>query len=280
MIFLQRGDRLPTVALIQIILNTKYGGTIKVDGSFGPQTELGIRQFQHATNCSVSSGKMDNATWRRLNRWSNLTVADTIDLCDPQLLASLDEALEYNNNILAIGCMSNGVSGAINLILDNSRPGSVALLRIIGHGTDAIQAVGIGRGIADLFGEEYAIKGHPKKLSAEQAEISKQVHRYSTMSGSTKGLKYVKNYIARLKPIFSPYGSIEFHGCHVGRGKEGKDFLQDVSDLLGVPVSASTATQKTGHNKRFRGPIVSAFPGGGDLQRWAASLPSLNMSFP
>ena len=279
MIFLQRGDRLPTVAVVQTLLNARMGG-LRVDGYLGPLTEKAISHFQRTTMCSGGSGKIDNATWQRLNRIVDLSVVDAVDICHPNVDKSLKEAQEYNKNAMAIGCMSNATEAVINQIVNQNNTGSVVLVRFIGHGAAGIQAIGMGRGVPEIFGDDVVKKNGKIKLTDEQNEISKLVHRYSTISGSEKGLKYVQKYLALLVPVFSPFGSIEFHGCHISAGKEGLKFLREISDLIQVPVSASTATQHMGHNKRFSGPIRSAFPGGTDLQRWAAALPKFNMSIP
>ena len=144
MIFLQRGDRLPPVAVVQMLLNARLGERLRIDGYLGPLTEQAIKDFQRATQCAGPSGKIDNGTWRRLNKFVDLSVVETVDICDPMLLKSLAEAREYNENAMAVGCMSNATDSVINEIVARNKVKSVVLLRFIGHGAEGIQSVGIG----------------------------------------------------------------------------------------------------------------------------------------
>jgi hypothetical protein len=281
MIFLQRGDKLPPVAVIQTLLNARFGDRLRIDGYLGPLTEQAIKDFQKATMCSGPSGKIDNATWRRLNKSVNLSVVETVDVCDPALFKSLAEAREYNESAMAVGCMSNATDAVINEIVAQNKVKSVVLLRFIGHGAEGIQAIGMGRGDEDIFGEEY-VKNNVriKQLTNAEIEISKNIHFHSTITTGKWKLDFIKIYLARLRPLFSPYGSIEFHGCHVAKEKIGFEFIEDVSNITQVPVSASQDNEHIGRNKRFIGHIRTVFPGGGNLHSWAAALPKFAISLP
>jgi hypothetical protein len=281
MIFLQLGDKLPPVAVVQALLNARIGDRLRIDGFLGPLTQHAIKDFQQATKCAGPSGKIDNATWRRLNRGVDLTVEETVDVCDPQLMKSLEEARAYNPNAMAVGCMSNATDSVINEIVARNKMKSVVLLRFIGHGASGLQAVGMGRGDEDIFGEEF-VKDNKrvKPLGKAEIEISKNVHFYSSITTGRWKLDYIKSYLARLRPVFSPFGSLEFHGCNVAKEKVGFEFIQDVSNIVQVPVSASQDNEHIGRNKRFVGPVRTAFPAGSNLHRWAAALPKFNMSLP
>jgi hypothetical protein len=283
MLFLERGDKLPTVAAMQSLLNARIGNSLRVDGDYGPITEMAVKNFQQMTGCSGPSGKVDNLTWFRLNRSANLTVVDTVDICDPGMMEGLENVRNFNKNIMAtdsmssavvLGCMSNAVEDIVKQITTQNSAKSIVLLRFDGHGNVAVQGVGIGHGVDDI------IPNAPDKLSKEQDLVSLLAHKYSSISGGKKGLKYVKEFIKRLKPLFSSYGSIEFHGCQIAKEAEGRRFLHEISDITGVPVTASVVEQFKVKMHRFFGPYVTACPGGKDLGRWAASRPVMHMSLP
>jgi Putative peptidoglycan binding domain/Domain of unknown function (DUF4347) len=283
MIFLQRGDKLPTVAAMQSLLNARIGNSLRVDGYYGPVTQTAVKNFQQMTGCSGPSGIVDNLTWFRLNRSANLTVVDIVDICDPGMMEGVDRVKKFNHNSMAsesmssavvLGCMSNAVEDIVNQVTAQNSAKSVVLLRFDGHGNVAVQGTGIGHGVDDI------IPNAPKNLSHDQEMVSSLVHRYSSISGGQKGLKYVKEFILRLKPLFSSHGSIEFHGCQIAKGAEGVQFLHEISDITGVPVTASVVKQFKVKMHRFLGHYITACPDGKDLACWAASRPVAYMSLP
>lgn len=82
--------------------------------------------------------------------------------------------------------------------------------------------------------------------------------------------------VARLRPIFVPYGCIQFMHCSTGRGPGGRQLLLSrIADTLGVLASAAVRTQYPGEigTFRFEGPTYTAFPGGGTLRSWCQRLP-------
>jgi hypothetical protein len=276
MINVRIGDQLPTVAIVQILLNARRDKPIVVDGAFGSKTQRAVRDFQRKTGCSTVSGHVDNATWKRLNQGMNLGVEDVIDVTDPLLLTDLKALQSFNSSITVMGGSSNAVEGAITLIVHKAHNGSLVLLRFNGHGNHGRQVVGAGRGWVDMFGTPKP--KDPKKITPYQASAIQDMMNYSLIS--YKGLKYIKDYLARLKPCFSPYGSIEFHGCSIAGGADGKPFLRAISQIVGVPATGSFTKQHTGHVGRFEGTTFTGCPNEISLEDWAASLPELNMSLP
>lgn len=275
MIALQNGDKLPIVAIVQGLLNTRVNHSIEVDGIFGSQTENAVKQFQISTKCSSPTGKVDDLTLNRLKLSLDLSIVDVIDICHPQVLQILELDMIHNKRPMALGCMSNAVNPIINRIIFENKPGSVVLLRFVGHGSQAVQAVGLGRGWQETFGTNKKLK-----LNADQQEMYKNVFRYSSISGSKGGLRYIKESLTRLVSIFSPYGSIEFRGCNIANGSGGREFIDEVAEITGVPVTAGLGGQSMKKMPRFTGQTYSAFPGRSNLHNWSAKLPAFNMSLP
>jgi hypothetical protein len=276
MINVRLGDQLPTVATVQTLLNARRNTPILVDGSFGPITQNAVRDFQRMTQCSIISGRVDNATWHRLNQGMNLAVEDVIDITDPLLLQDLKALQSFRCSITVMGGMSNAVEQAISLIVNKVPQGSLVLLRFNGHGNNGRQVVGAGRGWVDMFGTPQP--HDPRKIKPWQATAIQQIKDYSLIS--LKGLRYIKDFLSLLKPCFSPYGSIEFHGCSIAGGVDGKPFLKSVSQIVGVPAVGSLIKQHTGNVGRFEGTTFTGCPNDISLKEWSANLPILNMSLP
>jgi hypothetical protein len=91
-----------------------------------------------------------------------------------------------------------------------------------------------------------------------------------------QNLREIRPVLARLRPIFGPYGCVQFMHCETGGGPNGRRMLQQVADILGVPASAGVQTQYGGGTKtfRFEGPTFTAVPGGGSLATWCRELPN------
>src|SRR3546814_12406655 len=64
----------------------------------------------------------------------------------------------------------------------------------------------------------------------------------------------------RLRPIFGPYGCIQFMHCETGSGPAGRTMLEAIASDTRVPVSAGLHTQFGGGLKTFRceGPTLPA----------------------
>jgi len=60
-----RGDKGPRVIDIQYLLNERIGAGLKVNGTFGPQTERAVRRFQ-AKHSLAANGMVGDQTWAHL----------------------------------------------------------------------------------------------------------------------------------------------------------------------------------------------------------------------
>ncbi|MBO13740.1 MAG: hypothetical protein CMJ68_23690 [Planctomycetaceae bacterium] len=240
MIRLRRGNRLPTVAVVQAFLNDKReaDNLIAVDGIFGPETQGAVRQFQQSQGLR-KTGTVENELWSRLvgKRWQ---VIDHVDRADH---ASLEhEDLEpFDQTILEQFGMTLGGPGVVRRVAGSARNGKVALLRFHGHGGPGQMIVASGRRSAP------------------------------GSSFSSRNTSRFDRALQSLRPIFAGFGSIELHGCRVGRGTAGRVLLTRMANATGVPVTAGRNTQFGGGTStfQFEGPTRTIAPGGQSLKHWA-----------
>ena len=240
----EHGNNLPAVALVQLLLS-RAGGSVTADGDFGRRTKDAVRSFQAVHRPLVVDGKVSVSTWPILvDGEAGFTVLDCIDVGDPDLYElEVGHARRHGGNPVVIGGMCNGVEQAVSMICGAAPAGSVALLRFHGHGNRGIAAVGAGDG---SLGDD----GNFARASSAQA-------------------------FARLRPLFSRYGCIQFMHCSTGSGARGTNMLRAIANATGVPVTAAIRTQLGGGHTTFRyeGPTKTVVPNGGSIKSWATSLP-------
>jgi hypothetical protein len=248
MIILRRGDNLPTVAVLQSYLNqyptmTQCLGT---DGNFGPLTEAAVQKC---------SGKtfVDYFTWQHAvgNEWQIIDSVDRTEYYDPKhAINDHDDLAPYRQTLLEQFGMSFGSPAVVNQVHSSGRPGQVVLLRFHGHGGPGHMYVASGRDHA----------------------------------GSSFHYLYSKRFYESLRPlreIFAPFGSVELHGCNVGRGRPGRILMSGMAgmaDALGVPVSAGLGTQQGGGKRtfRFETRTITYCPNGESLKNWARRVCSVS----
>ncbi|MFL5296089.1 MAG: peptidoglycan-binding protein [Phenylobacterium sp.] len=248
---LRRGDRLPTVGVLQKLLNST-GAALRPDCTFGAQTESALRAFQDARGIP-EEGVVGARTWERLAGSRTLPIVDCVDVFDEGLYKHQAQVvLQTNTKPLFIGGMSNGLA-QVEADLGHQR--DLFLLRFIGHGCPGVQGLGIGLGgwIEPRPGGKPLIHF----FKGERSRVKGSAARRAGWDGLTR--------------IFGPYASVELHGCHVGAGKVGHQLLASLAKVLRVPVTASSASQHQAVG--FDGPTITVWPPGMTASRWAASLP-------
>ena len=105
---LREGDRLPTVGVLQKLLN-RTGARLAVDGVFGPTTRAAVRNFQRSRGLKPD-GVVGEATWSRLVFSDQLPIFDCVDVFDPDLYAGdARNIIETGGRPLLLGGMSRGV---------------------------------------------------------------------------------------------------------------------------------------------------------------------------
>jgi hypothetical protein len=286
MILIQTGDRLPIVAAVQHLLNARLSGRrpLRVDGDFGRQTREAVIAFQDRARFRRSDGIVGPITWERLTSHNRLKVRDVVDVFDQLLLESQRVVESTGSRPIVIGGGSNAVGWiAPSVASSGVNPGSLVLLRFHGHGNRGTQVVGYGTGVHvlyDVLRREpvpplHGFSRRAANVSPEEDRTISQVTARSAISLRSLMLPDVVAALSPLRAYFAASGSVEFHGCQVGGGVEGQQFLQQVAGIFGVPAVAGQRAQTTGNAIRFRGPIRIACPRGVSLREWARGLPAV-----
>jgi hypothetical protein len=265
---LRRGDRLPTVAVLQTLLNRQIPDKkLAVDGIFGENTKKAVLDFQKPRGLKPD-GIVGKKTWPRLITATNFKVIDAVDITDPDVLKTEGADIkEVGGRPIFTGAICNGIGEVVQRILmRSSSDGSLVLLRFFGHGASA------NMGISD--GEGYIQDRRGRRTFLEDASRTSITNKNFSDAASTLG---------RLRFSFGVYSSVELHGCNVSRGVDGRQLMQRLAGLWGVPVSGGTQSQYGGGvcTFRFEGPVYTAFPAGHNLRSWSRSLLALpEMSIP
>lgn len=290
MIHLRQHDSTPTVAACQAILNAHRASPtpLVVDGSFGPRTREAVQRFQASVGVPAN-GEINPATWQRLSVNARLHVRDILDITDPLLHQERPILRDAGARVIEFGGGSNAVAWVVPAIAGSGvEPGRLLLLRFQGHGNRGSQVVGYGTGCHVLFDAVRRTPGQmpdlhrcaPDQLDwtgRDRAQEVAAVMDVMSRSGISNRSLSLPDVVAALRPLrnyFSRYGSIEFHGCQVGRGTEGISFLRQITRILGVPASAAQRRQHVDNCIRFEGPVTTVYPDGASLREWASSLPS------
>ena len=221
---LRYGDRLPTVGVLQKLLN-RSGAKLRVDGVFGPRTREAVMAFQ-ASRRLYRDGGVGESTWSRLVFSDRLPIVDCVDVFDPDLYAGdARNIMRVGGQPILIGGMSRGVLQAAQQITAAAR--DVFLLRFIGHGRSGLQGVAVGKGGWD------EVRGG-KKIWHSFGEQKSSLHWVNAPQIHTLGIRCV----------LGPHANVELHGCHVAAGARGHSFLAALANSLGVPVSAGIGGQQ------------------------------------
>jgi hypothetical protein len=283
MIHLVQGDRLPMVAVVQALLNAwnLRGNILEVDGVFGRYTREEVTYFQQQQGI-MTVGEVRQNTWQKLTENQRLDVRDLVDTSDSLLNQSSEVLRNGGATPLEIGRVSNATAGVTSRVVSSGvQRGSLVLLRFHGHGNRGNQVIGYGTG-CHVFFETFRPTAtmpplhecapervHPSDSEAAAVGLTS---RYSGLSNRSLDIPEIVDALRPLRDYFSPCGSIEFHGCHIGEGRDGRRFLRRISDLFGVPASGAHTTQQTADAIRFSGPVETAYPNSGNLTSWAGQL--------
>ncbi len=241
-VWLQKGDRLPAVAVAQLLLKRSGHGLV-IDGIFGDKTDQAVRAFQRERNLAVD-GIIGEQTWPRLDAHERLQIIDCIDVFDPDLFRmEVRDLTRSGARPITIGGMCNGIEQAIQEV--RRVASNLFLLRFHGHGAPG--AAGVSDGHGDF-----------------------EDHSTFRNDAATRAA------LAGLRGCFGPYGCIQFMHCNVAQGRDGLAFLRMVVDYTGVPASAGIQTQFGGGLRktvRFEGPTRTVCPNEMTLPIWSRTLP-------
>ncbi|MCU0726576.1 MAG: peptidoglycan-binding protein [Planctomycetes bacterium] len=273
MIWLESGDRLPMVAVLQDLLRRqeKISPAPKVDGVFGPNTKAAVMAFQKAAGLTPD-GIAGPKVWKALTQANPRLIVDVVDTNHPTVQKLVQDVLvpfgsvPFNPPFL---------SRALELIAQHVRKkvaehGELFLLRLFGHGNRGQQnlSTGLGGHWMDQPGAACPVGDLKTKKDGRKACV------YPTGDGEALTLENIDQVRRHLQPLancFAPLGSLELHGCEIARQQEGQMFLFRLALLMGVPVTASFKGNKVGTVKqvlRVEHPSTW-FPMAGDLVSWA-----------
>ncbi|MEZ5007826.1 MAG: DUF4347 domain-containing protein [Chitinophagales bacterium] len=253
---LRRGDRLPSVTAVQLMLNNiarneiasnpnSIVELIAVDGIFGSQTERRVKHYQSRLGYA-QTGVLEPEQWRILLSTHHLNVKDYADTSDIEVQRVVNELNEYGGETVTIN-QSIQREEVFRRIISGTASNSIVLLRIFSHG---------GPGYIRLTS---GITTHETSIHLRSRE------------------QELDQLFRSIKHIMVPYGSMELHGCRVGQGAVGARLLSRIANVLGVPVSAGRtyqymANRATNNTFRFEGRTHTKCPNGMSLRDWSESL--------
>lgn len=262
---LRYGDRLPTVAVAQVLLNrTIPEDKLVVDGIYGRLTKAAVRAFQSPRRLG-RDGIIGKQTWPRLVADAAFTIIDTVDVTDPDVMNTEGaDVRDAGGQPIFTGNICNGVGE----VTDHVRwraingGGDIILLRFFGHGSSG------NMGVSDGVGSFRDPRNPRRRIHLEDDDWT------SISSGNVRELAPT---LGRLHSIFGLYSSVELHGCNVARGRNGRRLIDALARIFEVPVTGAAVSQYAGDSStfHFEGRTYTAFPGGLDLKSWARRLPAL-----
>ena len=252
--FLKRGYKLPTVGVLQVLLNRGIsGGELVKDGIFGSNTKQAVWNFQLPRGLAPD-GIVGRNTWPRLTAGTGFRIIDAVDITDPDIVTTeVGDIRRAGGNPALVGYMCNGIGQILQTLIGRMRePGEVVLLRFHGHGDSGVMGISDGKG--------------------------EHSNGDSDLGALTSGvIAMIASQLGKLCPFFGAYSSVELHGCKVAKGLDGRQMIQRLADVWKVPVSGGVNDQTSGgiSTFRFEGPVFTAFPGGITLKQWSMALPNL-----
>lgn len=258
MLRVHRGDTGPRVVLLQSLLNAK-GASLTIDGLYGPKTQAALVEFQNS-NPVVVRGKANEDTWPALLADTGLEVVDPVDVNDPAYYDASFFTEQAGTRTLRTGAMSNGVQSVVGRVIQQVRgPGSIALLRLWGHGN-------LGRWLTISVGE---VVDFTKKNRAGGQAVAREWRSYIDLAHFDALAPILRQW----RPYFAPFASVEHHGCSLAKVDRTRAVMDKLADLWNVPVTAAFTDQWIPFDKatafRFQGRTYTAFPMRRTLSSWA-----------
>ncbi len=250
---LKLGDQLPAVGVMQRLL-VRSGEEARIDCEFGAGTKAALERFQTKSGLTPT-GKTDPWTWHKLLAGESLPILDVVDIFDgTSYQGEVVQLQRHGAAPIVLGGMCNGLEQAMNMVLANA-PQGLFMLRFHGHGFPGGAGVSAGR---------WDLTGGRQRDAVTTQELEDD---YDT-----------QYQYARLRGLFGPYGCIQFMHCNTARGTTGQRFLDAMTGLASVPVSAGIDTQYSGGSNWatwfFEGPTRTRVPGGRSMKSWARSRPA------
>lgn len=253
MILVKPKESGPRVALIQILLN-RSGAGLKVDGIFGPKTRTAVIDFKGQNFITPADAVVGPSTWQQFPRGTNTEVVDVVDIGDPVVGGNaVSQLRSAGGEPIQLGLICGGVEQMVSdAIARCPAPGSIALLRITGHGN-------LGHWMTVSVGEVVDLKKEDPQFYREKAT---EFHSYIDWSHFDS----LAPILSRLRAYFAIYGMMEHGGCSLGGVANTRKLMHRLADLWGVPVSVGVGLQTSILN--FDGAVFTAYPKNGTLATW------------
>ena len=278
MLWLQYGDKLPAVACVQYLLGFTPQ---EADCCYGSLTKKAVTDFQKLHNKIDlprlrEDGIVGPKTWKALNKYKKFTILNIEDTSNPRDSAMKDEIKyfskhsKYTYYTKKFENVFPWIGGGALHIYKRKLP--ILILRISGHGSQATQ------GLSDSKYQHWYWLSKAKNscVSPYKLAESSKGRKYCNIQEkgidlSMNNIEYAMRWLKNIKNVFSPFGSIELHGCNVAKGQKGELFIKKLSMELGMPVTAGKSMQYAYSVKsilRFEGRTYTYYPNGS--KTWAA----------
>jgi hypothetical protein len=180
---------------------------------------------------------------------AGLQSIDAVDVTDPLVMEETEIPLSKGATPIVLGGMSSGVAHLVKQIQTRTTEHKLMMLRLHGHGAPGLIAVSHGS----------------RKVSPGINPIEAQ----SVIN--LELMRTIKPLLAQLAPLFNNFGFVELHSCRVGLGPSGASFVQQLANIIGVPVRAALSKQHTDEVFTLTGQTLTGFPNGVKLLEWARS---------
>jgi peptidoglycan hydrolase-like protein with peptidoglycan-binding domain len=251
MILVFPGQQSPRVALIQILLN-RAGNTLTVDGCFGRLTRAAVVGFQSSHGIAPANAIVGPKTWEKFPLGENTKIVDVVDVGDPNVGDNaVAELRKAGGDPIRLGLMCAGVEQMVtNVISQAKNRGTIALLRITGHGN-------LGRWMTVSVGDVVDLKPQDYKVWATE------YHSYIDWGH----IDVLAPTLSWLRGYFAPYGMMEHGGCSLGSRPETRKLMRRLADIWDVPVSVGVGIQTS--ILKFDGQTFTAYPKNGNLESWS-----------
>lgn len=193
-------------------------------------------------------------------------------------------ARNFDGEKVFLSLCDNAIKDMVDKLqaLSNTRKSKINRLRLIGHGMTDLENIRAHV----LVSQEYVTAKrdvHTRtlntyNLSDANMESKRLVNQLTNFSYSGVKIPYAKTgpsnsgsisieaELARLRPCFSSFATIDVMSCKIGAGSPGDAFLQSIADITGVKVRGGIFYQTAGTKAEavnFEGAFKIATPGGG-----------------
>lgn len=277
MFFSSRSDQGPQVVLLQALLRLQ-GYNLTISGHWQQKTEEAVAHFRMQMGLGTKHGPVNPVVFARLVQGKRIKMIDAIDAESGKVLPYAVKPLKAAGikPILNERRVGHGVEDAMSRIRKRATDHKIGALRITGHGNRGTQiSVALGDPVTALD------HGQIDAYNAMQADWPSYI--------SYAHLNELRPILKTITPCFAPYGFVDAHACRIGRQTE---LLEGLADIWGVPVSGGLDDQPAGAALQDRwgnkvmstfvlsGPVVTAYPGSMNLEKWAKRVDQLIPNIP